>query len=434
MSLFDATLTTGLHWSRIGEAYEVTRKPLDFRLHSQDTIPFASMRSIPQGTTYRPDYELRSPHEIKSGTYFERGDVLVAKITPSFENGKQALAVDLPSWFGYATTEVIPLRPRTKQHDPRLLFFYLLHPEIRRHIAERMEGSTGRKRVPIDVLLEVPYPVLPLETQAAIADCLEVVQQMMIIERKSMNVVRQIKMIATQALFTQGLRGQPQQNTEIGPLPDDWRIVRLSTVRNRLQYGTSARCTYQRSKYPVLRIPNIYDQRIDLSDLKFCTLSDSVARRFQLAPGDMILIRTNGAIDRLGSCAIFAGAPSGALFASYLIRTSFRVDQVDPRFVVCFLGTEAGRMTIVNRATTASDGKFNLNTGAIDSLLLPLPTIEEQSEIVNITEVIERSLEIHRRRTQVLARLSIALLHWLLTSTPDVSQISKLSSRLVVNK
>ena len=85
----------------------------------------------------RPNYSPRKPSEIRSGTYFERGDVLVAKITPSFENGKQALTTALPAPFGFATTEIIPLRPSKEGHDRRLMFFYLLHPDVRHHLAQR---------------------------------------------------------------------------------------------------------------------------------------------------------------------------------------------------------------------------------------------------------------------------------------------------------
>ena len=154
MSLLDTEFTEGRQWLRLGDAYEITKKPRGLDMASLPAVPFVPMDAIPQGGTYAPDYTLRQPSEIRSGTYFERGDVLVAKITPSFENGKQALVTGLPTPFGIATTEVIPLRPRKEGQDTRLLFFYLLHPDVRHHVAERMEGSTGRQRIPQDVILD----------------------------------------------------------------------------------------------------------------------------------------------------------------------------------------------------------------------------------------------------------------------------------------
>ena len=167
MSLLEADLGEGRHWSRVGELYEVTKKPRGLDRSAFPAIPFATMEAIPQGGSYLPDFTMKPPDAIASGTYFERGDVLVGKITPSFENGKQALVRELPTPFGYATTEVIPIHPRSKEHDPRFLFFYLLHPDVRHYVAERMEGSTGRKRVPENVLLDLPIPVFAYTEQVA---------------------------------------------------------------------------------------------------------------------------------------------------------------------------------------------------------------------------------------------------------------------------
>src|SRR5690606_6931072 len=117
MSLFEVDLGSGRTWSRVGDSYAVTKKPRGLDVGAVAEVPFSAMEAIPQGGAYDPTFTMRSPQAITSGTYFERGDVLVAKITPSFENGKQALARSLPAPFGYATTEVIPLHPSKPGHD-----------------------------------------------------------------------------------------------------------------------------------------------------------------------------------------------------------------------------------------------------------------------------------------------------------------------------
>src|SRR5262245_8944607 len=128
VGLLDATLPGGRRWIRVGDVYEVTRKPRGHDRSAVPAVPFAAMEAIPQGGGYAPLFKMQPPHAITNATYFERGDLLVARISPSFENGKQALVLELPTPFGYATTEVTPLRPRDGRHDRRLLFFYLLHP------------------------------------------------------------------------------------------------------------------------------------------------------------------------------------------------------------------------------------------------------------------------------------------------------------------
>ena len=224
MSLFSAQLAGRRRWSRVGDTYEITKKPRGLAVPSSAAIPFAPMASLPQGGQYAPDFTLKAFHEIKSGTYFERGDILIAKITPSFENGKQALATALPTPFGFATTEVIPLRPREDGHDRRLLFFFLLHPEVRHYVAEHMEGTTGRQRVPAEVLLDLPFPEFDPEEQTAIAASLELLQRLIVTETKSAQTGAALKRSAMCSLFTCGLRGETQKETEIGPIPTSWEL------------------------------------------------------------------------------------------------------------------------------------------------------------------------------------------------------------------
>ena len=135
-----------------------------------------------------------------------------------------------------------------------------------------------------------------------------------------------------------------------------------------------------------------------------------------LEDGDLIFIRTNGVLDRLGSCAVYDGYPANALFASYLIRAKVKQKYVVPHFAASFFGSDLGTSIVVARAISASDGKFNLNTAAIDSLLLPLPpALNEQREIVAILDAIDRKTDLHRRRRAVLDELFKSLLHKLMT-------------------
>ncbi len=66
---------------------------------SVSAVPFAAMEAIPQDGTYTPVFNGKHAEVIASGTYFERGDVLVAKITPLLRT-ETGLALDLPGPFG----------------------------------------------------------------------------------------------------------------------------------------------------------------------------------------------------------------------------------------------------------------------------------------------------------------------------------------------
>ena len=313
---------------------------------------------------------------------------------------------------------------RNDQEDRRFLFFYLLHPDVRHHVAERMEGSTGRQRVPAEVLLDLPYPNLPPGDQVAVAESLEFLLRLKSVEEQSITTTQVLKSAAMHILFTRGLRGDVQKETEIGPVPESWEVVNFASVREKLQYGTSVRCTYDVSERPVLRIPNIEPQCVTADDLKYCTLTGNDAAKYQLEDGDLVFIRTNGVLHRLGSCAVYNGYPANALFASYLIRARVKPDCVVPHFAASFFGSELGTSIVAGRAISASDGKFNLNTAAIDSLLLPLPpTLSEQLEIIAVLDAIDRKIDLHRRKRAVLEEVFKALLHKLMTGEIRVGEL-----------
>ncbi|WP_348304860.1 restriction endonuclease subunit S [Methanothrix sp.] len=102
------------------------KKPRGFTCNNYDQIPFVPMDLLPNNGIFFDQFVLKNKNEITSGTYFEPGDILLSKIIPSFENGKQGIINKLPAPFGFATTEVIPFRENKYRTDKLFLFYYLL--------------------------------------------------------------------------------------------------------------------------------------------------------------------------------------------------------------------------------------------------------------------------------------------------------------------
>ena len=327
--------------------------------------------------------------------------------------------VDFPFVRGADGTHV--LKPKAGI-DPLFLYYACRAIEL---------PSRGYNRH-FKTLREQEIPTPPLQEQRSIAQALWQIDDALSIQDKQLQTSLALKRAAMHTLFTRGLRGEAQKETEIGPVPESWKLVNFESVRENLQYGTSIRCTYDVSERPVLRIPNIEPQRITADDLKYCTLTDNDAAKYQLEDGDLVFIRTNGVLDRLGSCAVYNGYPAKALFASYLIRARVKPDYVVPHFAASFFGSVMGTSIVAGRAISASDGKFNLNTAAIDSLLIPLPpTLSEQREIVAVLDVIARKIDLHQRKRAVLEDLFKALLHKLITGEIRVGELDLLG--LTVN-
>jgi len=420
MGLLDAALPDGRRWIRVGDCFEITRKPRGLQVAKHEAVPFVPMDAIPQGGYYEPRYDTKPGAQITSGTYFERGDLLIAKITPSFENGKQAWVKGLPAPFGYATTEVIPLRPNAPHNDRRLLFFYLLHPEIRSFVSERMEGSTGRQRVPEQVLLELPYPELPPEEQRAIADTLERIILQIELEERSARTTGELKRSTMRELFTRGLRGELQKETEIGPVPESWEIKAIGQVFEIVQ-GLSLKGNLSGGAdgIPFLRTSNVYWGQIDLKNLsRMHVAPESIGDRW-LSRGDLLVCEGG----EIGRAAVWESSKQGYTYQNHLHRLRPLIAKsIEPKFTAAWLEIGFCHRRVYEGAGNKTTIP-NLSRARLAELLMPVPVIDEQREIVAILDAIDRKIELHRKKRAVLEELFKALLHKLMMGEIRVADL-----------
>lgn len=259
--------------------------------------------------------------------------------------------------------------------------------------------------------------------QERIAATLDLVREAADGQAAALDATKTLKRAVMHELFTCGLRGGQPQESEIGLIPMGWEVKRFVEVREWLQYGTSARSELGVKGSPVLRIPNVEVGRVSTNELKYAALSEQETAKYLLEPGDLLFIRTNGVKDRLGTCAVYRGDPEGALFASYLIRARLK-PEVEPRFAAYFFASPIGTPLVTDRATPASDGKFNLNTATIDDLPIPLPsTHEEQQEIVEILDALDAKIDLHLQKRALYEELFQALLHGLMTREISVDDL-----------
>jgi type I restriction enzyme S subunit len=114
-------------------------------LKRNDVVSFVPMEALSE--TGELDPQERMYQEVQTGfTYFENDDVVLAKITPCFENGKAGVMKSLKDGFGFGTTEFIVLRPNVKIL-PEYLYFIVFSDKFRKSGEVEMRGTAGQKRV-----------------------------------------------------------------------------------------------------------------------------------------------------------------------------------------------------------------------------------------------------------------------------------------------
>ncbi len=158
---------------------------------------------------------------------------------------------------------------------------------------------------------------------------------------------------------------------------------RLCDLLDEVQYGSSSKCIIQQSNglYPVLRIPNVIREQIDFTDLVWSEPTPDV-EKYQLAVGDVLIVRTNGNPDYVGRTAVFEGSDfDQCLFASYLIRLKATRSKLLPHFLHEMLGSESVKKEI-RKQVKSSAGNYNLNTEGIRGLRIPVPPVKMQKELL----------------------------------------------------
>ena len=171
-------------WCRLGEICQINprNKPEDENIDAT-FLPMASINDG-YGSGYNP--LVRTWKEIKSGfTHFADGDVILAKITPCFQNRKSALVNDLKNGIGAGTTELYVFRSYGKYVDGKYLLYFVKNQQFISDGLATMKGTAGQQRVSRDFIANCLFPLPPLAEQERIVERLDELLPLCEIEKSS---------------------------------------------------------------------------------------------------------------------------------------------------------------------------------------------------------------------------------------------------------
>lgn len=155
-------------WCRMSSLFSINPRN---QLSNDTVVGFMPMPLLEDGFRNNHSFEERKWGDVKSGfTHFKNGDVVIAKITPCFQNRKSAVIVGLPNGYGAGTTELHVLRD-----DAQILFmpYFLLCCKTHDFIAggvANFTGTAGQQRVGKDYISSYLIPLPPVQEQVRIVD------------------------------------------------------------------------------------------------------------------------------------------------------------------------------------------------------------------------------------------------------------------------
>lgn len=344
------------------------------------------------------------------------GDTIVATVRPTLRRIAQVPA----SFDGeIVSTAFCVLRPDRDQIAPDFLFFATQLDAVMSGIAALETGASYPAVRDSDVLEQL-IPVPPLAEQREIAAVLNSTRSSLLHEGECESAAVDFKSVAMRALFTRGLKGEAQKATEIGPVPESWDVVPLGSL-GRVGNGStpkkSVREYWEGGVYPWLTSAKIYDREITSADQFVTAAALRECHLPPLEPG-AILIAITGQGKTLGHCAVLAMRATINQHIAYVATDTTRAD---PSFVRGYLETQYEYLRQIGSGGGSTKGA--LTCAFLRGMSIPFPYLEEQREIAAILDVIDRKIDLHRRKRAVLNDLFKALLHKLMTGEIRVADL-----------
>lgn len=298
--------------------------------------------------------------------------------------------------------------------------FYMYWMQAAWNILGLYKGSANITTIPNlsrSRLSSLPVPFPPLPEQKAIAYVLRTVQQSKEATEKVIAALKNLKKSLMRHLFTYGpvpldkIDSVPLRETELGPLPTRWDIVKVGEVFN-IQQGKSlspkSRMGYR--KRPFLRTANVFWGYIDLSSIDEMHFDEIEERKLALKPGDLLVCEGGD----IGRTAIWEGQLPVCLYQNHLHRLRAIKNDIIPLFYMFWFqaawkifglyGGEGNKTTIPN-----------LSRSRLASFSIPLPPLPEQQEIARILQAVDKRIQAEEVYIRALNDLFKTLLNELMT-------------------
>ena len=288
-------------------------------------------------------------------------------------------------------------------------------------------GGTGNKTTIPNLsqsrLKSFALPVPPIHQQKAIARVLSTIQKAIEAQDKIIAAARETKKSLMRHLFTYGpvpiadAEKVPLKETEIGPVPEHWEVVRLGDVTGRPDYGYTATASSEIIGPKFLRITDIQDGGVNWVSVPYCACSPEAEERYRLQSGDILFARIGATT---GKTYLIEDSSPPSIFASYLIRVRCKSSLL-PAYLGQFTSTEH----YWNQINASKGGRLKqgINIPVLKGLLVPFPSLPEQEWIAHMLFSADRKIEAEEKVKASLQSLFKTMLHQLMTGKVRVKDL-----------
>ncbi len=420
MECYEVYKDSGVEW--LGEIpaewevkklkYEVQVNPLKDNLDqtSDELVTFLSMDSISENG--EADCSNKKPiFSVCHGfTFFRKNDVIVAKITPCFENGKCVLLSDLNTSIGFGSTEFHVLRPKGRIFGKFL--YYITKSETFMQSGEAfMYGAAGQKRIPSGFISDFPLVLPNVDEQTAIANFLDrktaEIDALIAQKERLLELYEEEKTAIINHAVTKGLDPNAELKDSgvewVGEIPAEWEVKKLKYVAVARPSNIDKKSKDEEEQVSLCNYVDVYKNEFINRELTFmsATATQDQIEKFLLQKGDILATKDSESSDDIANPALvvedFDGVVCGyhlthikpkKIIGSYLFRY-FQTNYLNSYFEVSANGVT----------------RYGLGVDKFDSALILNPTLDEQTAIANFIDRKTAKIDAKITKTQRIIEL-----------------------------
>ena len=368
-------------WTKLGDVCHairgVTFKSGDSSTNRYDgSIPCvttSAVQSVPDWNTsrYIPASYVRNANQ-----YLQSGDILVSTANSKALVGKSCLVTQVPEScvFGAFVTVLRPANSILASW----LTYALQRDEAKEYFYSSSSNTTNISNLKTSDLLDHAIPLPPLPEQNRIVAVLN--EQMAVVERAKK--AAQERLEAARAL-QESLREHTLNLAGFQYWPEV-PLGKVGVITSGITLGRKLRPDVVTQRRQYLRVANVKDGYLDLTEVKEATVTGEESKKHRLEAGDLLLTE-GGDPDKLGRGCVWDGEIPNCLHQNHIFKVRFDQSQVNPRFVSCVVGSAYGKAYFFSKARQTT-GIATINRGILESFPLRLPSVKQQDDTVAILD------------------------------------------------
>lgn len=360
-------------------------------LPSNTKVTFLPMEVVSE--SWKVDYsQIRPLEEIRNGyTYFRNGDILLAKITPCFENGKGALVNNCINGVGFGSTEFHVIRAPDSDTTRFLSYVFRSH-RFKVEGEGMMTGTAGQKRVSDDYVKNFEVFLPPQKLRGLIASFLDrktaAIDTLIAKKQRLIQLLEEKRTALINQAVTKGLNPNvPMKDSRIpwiSRIPEHWKVKRFKYLISYLEQGWSPSCENRlvtEQEWGVLKVGCVNGGYFNELEHKALPSDLQPKLEYKIKAGDILISRANTK-ELLGSAARVHVIKRKLLLCDKLYRLK-TVDDVNPAFFVILMKSKCARYQFERDSSGASSSMQNISQESMRDFVLPLASIHEQQLIID---------------------------------------------------